>query len=166
MITSEYLKTALAEPHREKGAPIPLFDRLIDEDLDATTEVPSRRFYNCFELIQSIEREVCGILNTRANARRNYHHYLEKEKSNFGLPEMFGLPDFSQYDGANTGDWPKIAKLCDLAIETYEPRLKNVRTTINGFNRQEQCLEGMVEADLNIPEFQGEVTFPVLFKAF
>lgn len=157
----DYFANAFSEPRRTRGAPIPLFERLIDEEIGETVEFPPRRFYNRFELIQSIEREVYRILNTRSNAKRDDHRYLDQEEENFGLPKMFGISDFSQYDGANTGHWPKIAKLAELAIEAYEPRLQNVRISILSFDRQTQSLEANVEADLNIPEFQGEVTFPM-----
>ncbi len=160
-MTTDYFASALAEPRREKGAPIPLFERLIDDDVGETSEIPPRRFYNRFELIQSIEREVYRILNTRSTAKRGEYNFLDQEAQNFGLPKMFGLMDFSQYDGANTGHWSKIAKLAELAIETYEPRLKNVRISIHSFDRQEQSLMANVEADLNMPYFQGEVTFPM-----
>jgi type VI secretion system lysozyme-like protein len=157
----DYFASAVAEPRREKGAPIPLFERLIDEEVGETFEIPPRRFYNRFELIQSIEREVYRILNTRSTARRDDYGYLDLDQENFGLPQMFGMADFSQFDGANTGHWPKIAKICELAIERYEPRLKNVRLSIQSFDRQDQCLIANVEADLDIPHFQGEVTFPM-----
>jgi type VI secretion system protein ImpF len=158
---SDFFAQTVAEPRRQKGAPIPLFERLINEEIDEPTETPSKRFYNRFELIQSIEREVSRILNTRSTAKRERFKYLNEEQENFGLPQMFGLADFSHYDGTNTGHWPKIARLCEEAIEKYEPRLKNVQVTILGFERQHQALEATIEADLVMGAFQGEITFPM-----
>src|SRR5437762_726666 len=119
---SKALKDARAEPKSIAGAPVPLFDRLIDDDPDTLHEQPTKRYYNRFELIQSIEREVARILNTRATVKRAEYDDFSEDRLNFGLPEMFGLGDFSQYDATNQEDWARIADLCEQAIMRYEPR--------------------------------------------
>lgn len=160
---AEALRNALAEPKRTPGARIPLFDRLIDEDPEAEKEVPARRYYNQVELVQSIEREVARILNTRAMVKRKEYEDFSEDPLNNGLPEMFGLVDFSQYDATKSGDWPRIAELCEQAIQRYEPRIKNVRAEVTDFDKKTQNLNLTIHADLAIKEFQGELTFPTLF---
>jgi type VI secretion system lysozyme-like protein len=160
---SKALKDALAEPKRFVGAPMPLFDRLLDNDPDTIEEYPVKRYYNRFELIQSIEQEVSRILNTRATAKRTEQDSLSLEPLSKGLPECFGLMDFSQYDGANPGDWDRISKICVQAINRYEPRLKSVAVTVTAFDRKTQSLQAVIQAVLAMKEIQGEVTFPVEF---
>ena len=120
----DVFKEALAEPRVTIGAPIPLFERLIDEAPHESSEIPIKRFYNRFELIQSIQAEVSRILNTRANATHKDHTELAQNAENFALPQMFGLPDFTYYDATNSGHRTKIARLCTESIQQYEPRLK------------------------------------------
>jgi len=157
------LQDTRAELKKEAGAPIPLFDRLIDDDPEIVTELPPKRYYNRFELIQSIKREVEGILNTRATAKRVNHEDFSEDELNSGLPEMFGLGDFSQYDGENEGDWNHIEELCEQAIMRYEPRIKNVTVSVTAFDQKAQSLSITIHADFAIREFQGELTFPTVF---
>jgi type VI secretion system lysozyme-like protein len=157
------LKNARAEPKKIAGAPVPLFDRLIDEDPEAEKEVPSKRYYNRFELIQSIEREVERILNTRATVKRDEYEDFSENPLNYGLPEMFGLGDFSQFDATKVDEWPRIEDLCAQAILRYEPRIKNVTANVTGFDKKTQSLSMTIQADFAIKEFQGELTFPTVF---
>jgi type VI secretion system protein ImpF len=157
------LKDARAEPKTIAGAPVPLFDRLIDDDPETVTEVPTKKYYNRFELIQSIEREVERILNTRATVKRAEYQEFSKNPLNYGLPEMFGLGDFSQYDATNEDDWPRIGALCEQAIMRYEPRIKNVTAEVTAFDQKTQSLGMTIHAEFNLKEFQGELTFPTTF---
>jgi len=160
---SKALQNVQTELKKEAGAPVPLFDRLVDDDPEIVTELPPKRYYNRFELIQSIKREVEGILNTRATAKRVNHEDFSEDDLNSGLPEMFGLGDFSQYDGANETDWERIEELCEQAITRYEPRIKNVTVSVTAFDQKAQSLNITIHADFAIKEFQGELTFPTVF---
>mgnify|MGYP001034377331 CR=1 FL=1 len=161
MIIRDIIKESLTEPKREQGAPISLFEKLIDNDRNAQEEVPSKRFYNRFELMQSIQAELSRILNTRANARKADYDQLASDERNFGLPQLYGLADFSQYDATNNGHHPRIARLCENAIRLFEPRLKNAKVTITEFDTKKARLYAIIDAELNMKDFQEEVTFPL-----
>jgi len=161
---SKALKDARAEPKKGMGAPVPLFDRLVDEEPEVMTEQPPKRYYNRVELIRSIEREVNRILNTRATVKRGEYDDFLEDGLNFGLPEMFGLGDFSQYDATNEGEWTRIEELCEQAIMRYEPRIQNVTATVTAFDKKTQSLSMTIHADFAIKEFQGELTFPTVFS--
>lgn len=160
---SKALDDALAEPKKIKGAPIPLFERLIDEDPENFTEYPVKRTYTETEVSQSIEREIGRILNTRSTIKRAEYQEFSENPLNIGLPEMFGLGDFSQYDAANQQDWPRICELCEQAILRYESRIKNVIVKILDFDKKTQILTASIQADFAIKEFQGALTFPTSF---
>lgn len=157
----DIIKESLAEPKRSKGAPIPLFEKLIDEDLGVSEEIPVKRYYNRFELIQSIQDELSRILNTRAGVKKSDYDQLARDSKNFALPQMYGLSDFSHYDATAKGSYPRIAKLCENAIRMYEPRLKNPVITITGFDPNKAKLMAIIDAELNVTDFQEEVTFPL-----
>jgi type VI secretion system protein ImpF len=160
---SKAIKDALAEPKTLLGAPAPLFDRLIDDDPETISEHPIKKYYSRFEVIQSIEREVERILNTRATVKRAEYEDFSEDPLNFGLPEMFGLGDFSQFDAASMQQWPRIIDLCEQAILRYEPRIKNVTANVTGFDKKTQSLSMTIQADFAMKEFQGELTFPTVF---
>lgn len=161
MTKRDIFKEARAEPIRESGAPVPLFERLIDQSPETPEEAPSKRFYNQLELIQSIEREVFRILNTRSTAKYDEFNDLIALRENIGLVQLYGLADFSQFDGTNGGHRPRIARLCEISIGVFEPRLKNIKVTILEFDKQAQALIASVSATISIPNFQQEVTFPM-----
>lgn len=161
---SKALKDARAEPKLIAGAPVPLFDRLIDDRPEADLEYPVKHYYTQEELVQSIEREVDRILNTRTTAKRQDYEDFAEEYLNFGLPEMFGLGDFSQYDATNMADWSRIGELCSQAIMRYESRIKNVTATVTAFDKKTQSLSMTVHAEFAVKEFQGELTFPTVFS--
>lgn len=164
MITRDLVADARAEPRRQVGAPIPLFDRLVDDDPLDTGEVPIKRYYNQNDLQMSIQREVERILGTRASLKKEDLGELAEEALNSGFPPLFGLSDFSQYDGARETDHPMIVQLCTKAINRYEPRLKDVKVFIQGFDRNTSTLLGIIEASLVSEIFQGEVSFPLSLK--
>lgn len=155
----------MAEPKRESGAPIPLFERLIDQQPEQDREIPCKRHYNQFELIQSIEQEVFRILNTRSTAKHSEFEDLINLRENIGLVHLFGLADFSQFDGTNGGHRPRIARLCEIAIRIFEPRLNNIKVTILEFDKKSQTLIASISAMIIIPEFQQEITFPMTICA-
>ncbi len=137
---------------------------MIDEDPQKTEEYPPKRYYDKFSLIQSIEKEVANLLNTRATARRDQYEELGQTVLNYGLPEMHGLVDFSQLDGSNRGEWGRICRLIEQTIAAYEPRLINIQVSVVNFDRQKQSLTINLSADLALKEIQGEVTFPLSFS--
>lgn len=161
----DIIKESFAEPKRSQGAPIPLFEKLIDEDRGIPEEIPPKRYYNRFELMQSIQDELSRIINTRAGIKKDDYDQLAKSPKNFALPQMYGLSDFSQYDATARGSYPRIAKLCENAIRMYEPRLKNPVVTITGFDSNKAKLMAIIDAELNVTDFQEEVTFPLEIEA-
>lgn len=158
------VRDAQREPRRQEGAPIPLFDRLVDEDPLTSAEIPIKRYYDQKDLQASIQREVERILGTRSSLKKEDMGDLAEEAFEIGFPPLFGLSDFSQYDGARSSDHPMIAQLCKNAIKRYEPRLKDVDVRIQGFNRNTSTLFGVIEARLNSEVYQGEVSFPLSLK--
>jgi type VI secretion system protein ImpF len=150
------------EPKKVPGARVPLFDRLIDDDREQTVQVGhAGRFYDQQELIASVQREVFRLLNTRTAIKREDYEALSQDEINFALPEMYGLPEFSLYEGANHRNWPHIVHYCQQVIAYYEPRLKNIRVSVEIFDKQRQALVIHLTANLAIPEFTEEITFPL-----
>jgi type VI secretion system lysozyme-like protein len=162
----QILQNIDSEPRKVPGSRMLLFDRLIDEDetvqdTNAISSDGDGRFYDRPELVASIEREVFKLLNTRTVIKRDEYEILIQDEINFALPEMYGLPEFSLYEGANSMNWPLIIQHCQLIIGYYEPRLKNIQVIIDEFDQQQQTLTVHLTADLAVPEFTEEITFPL-----
>lgn len=154
----------IREPKRLPGVRVPLFERLADEALEKETEHPIFKFYEFEELLASIERELYHVLGTQSKAKKEDYVELAKNPLNYALPEMYGVPEFTYFEASNKENWKPLAKHVAKIVEAYEPRLKNVKITIEEFEKQSQTLHFHITADLNVPEFQEEATFSLALK--
>ena len=155
---------ALSEPSKLPGAYVPLFDRLSDNDVDTASETPPKKFYSFDELLESIRRDVERLFSTRAMAKHDHYNKMMENPDNRGLPEMYGLPDFSQYDATNSDDQFKLSQIATRALRYYEPRLKDPELNILQFINNQQKLLCEIRGFLNVPPYQREVSFrTVLF---
>jgi type VI secretion system protein ImpF len=157
----QILQNIESEPRKVPGARVPLFDRLINDDEQILQGSHEGRFYDQQGLVASVEREVFRLLNTRTAIKREDYEALSQDEINFALPEMYGLPEFSLYEGADHTNWPHIVRHCQKIIAYYEPRLKNIRVVVKAFDKQRQALIVHITADLAVPEFTEEITFPL-----
>lgn len=149
------------EPKNQWGAKPPLFDRLIDEHPDQTSDAPHTLTLTRQQLIASIEKEVTQILNTRATAKNQDYEDLIQDPLSFGLPSLFGFQDFQSFDASNHSEWPKIAQLCQQAIINFEPRLSDVSVHVEGFKAAKQSLEIHITAYIHLEKFRELVQFPI-----
>lgn len=140
-----------------RGVLAPLFYRIVDEK-DA---VIGNQFLTPKELQESIVNELSLILNTRCTIRKVIYRDHIQTIPLFGFPDFFGLSDFSTFDGANSEDWPMVARSIQTAIQAAEPRLREVRVTIENFNTVEQRLSVSVSAFIEESKLLKEIHFPL-----
>jgi type VI secretion system lysozyme-like protein len=150
------------EPKNQIGAKPPLFDRLIDQNLEEKIDSSYKSVLNTQELIDSIQIEVSRILNTRLTAKNKDYDELTQDPLNFGLPFLFGFPDFQSFDGTNTVQWKRIAFICQQAISKFEPRLSDVKVKVNSFNKLTQALEIYITGHIILEKLRETVHFPVI----
>jgi type VI secretion system lysozyme-like protein len=141
-----------------KGTLAPLFDRIVDDK--SGVGIPYQ-LLNAQELKESIIREVSIILNTRCTVRKViYEDHLENIPL-FGLPDFFGLGDFSFLEGDNPQEWPAIALFIETAIKAAEPRLKDIFVKVENYDSVNQTLFVMVQASLKESKLVKEIHFPL-----
>lgn len=140
-----------------RGTPPPLFDRIIEDK----NEWVGNQLLNEQELQQSIMNELSLILNTRCTVRKVVYQDHIQNIPLFGLPDFFGLGDFSYFDGANPQEWPGAALLIETAIKAAEPRLKDIRVTIENYNLIDGILSVTVSAFIKAPHLEKEIHFPL-----
>lgn len=149
-------------PHKkDKTTWAPLFDRLIDENPKIDHEHLVKKHYDKAQTLQSIQRDVSIILNTRSTAKVDDYQFHEKHQDNFGLPQMFGIPEAFSKQVTEQSTWPMIAQRCKSAIERFEPRLKNVKVTIDEFFEPGQSVFLKISGRVMFNESFEEIYFPV-----
>lgn len=144
-----------------EGATAPLFDRLQDSPRDTPSD-PDSMHYTKSEVINSIQRDVSLLLNTRCMVSKESYEKLNPAALDYGIPELYGMPDFSAIDPESVTTWDHSAKLIQTALRLFEPRLKNPRVTIQKFDAGEQELYTEITAHAIIGKYIEQVKFPVI----
>lgn len=143
-----------------KGVPPPLFDRIVDDK----NERQGPQLLDARELQESIVSELSILLNTRCTIRKVIYQDHIQTISLFGFPDFFGLGGFSDFDGANPGEWPAAALSIETAIQAAEPRLKDIRVRIDDFSFVEETLFVTVSAFIEESHVLKEIHFPLALQ--
>jgi type VI secretion system lysozyme-like protein len=142
-------------PRLSKGQPAPLFERLVGERL--VGHQPSAgeplRSYETGEAAESVRREVERLLNTRRPPLPT---------STLGATVIqYGVPDFSHLATANTMDLVALSRALSQAIQSFEPRLTNVRVELQPDPKHPSAALGCLYASLRIRMVSEPVCFPL-----
>lgn len=141
-----------------KGALPPLFDRIIN---DKTDEGCGTQLLDADQLKESIMKELSIVLNTCCTVRKViYEDHLETIPL-FGLPDFFGVGDFSYFDGSNPQEWPNISLFVQTAIQAAEPRLEKIHVRVEKYDSLNQALSIDVFASLKDAKLIKEIHFPL-----
>lgn len=145
----------------QRGVMPPLFERIIQHKAEKSFE---RVLLDEKGLKESIIRELGLILNTRSTVRKVYYEEHLEEIPIFGMPDFFGLEDFSDFDASNRQQWPKIALLVATTIRAAEPRLQNIHVIVDKYDAATQSLSVSVTASLVHAKLLKDIHFPLTFQ--
>ncbi len=143
------------QPKQIEGSRVLLFDRLVDEDPGAKKERISYRVYDREGLMQSVQRELIRLLNTR----RAENFVLDPLKATV---LDYGIPDFSSYSAASPTDRQQLTRLIASAVTAFEPRLQNVRVELLESSSDHRSVDGAIYGMLRIGVLLEPVAFPVV----
>ncbi len=99
------------------GSPVPLFDRLVDGEPERRYEERPLRVLTGPELVESVERELNRLLNTRGSRRSVKLPPDQRTVLDYGLPDFSGRFSGSEVDR----QW--LAEQVVETIRAFEPRL-------------------------------------------
>ena len=142
------------QPKPVRGARIPLFERLTDLHPNERTERTPLRIFTLEQLGDSVRREVVRLLNTRCLARDRNGSVLD-----------YGLPDFSWMSAASVDDRRLLADTIARKVAAFEPRLMQVRVTLDRDPSDPRRLAGSIDALLVTESVREPVSFPLLMDA-
>ena len=150
----------MIEPHGDEHvARAPLFDRLIDFNPQSQEESCPLRVQSRSELKASVRQEVGRLLNTRCPIP--VHLLQTRERTVID----YGVPDISRFFPRNSADQDRLAEILSQAIESFEPRLRQVRVTVEEITKNERELWVRIEAGLVVESVTEPVSFPVLIQS-
>ena len=134
----------------------PLFDRLVGRDPRSLGGRRPSHTLTREGLKESVRRELETLFNTRSALGAPLH--LSRELTVID----YGIPDLSDFSAANVEDHARLALLLTRAITAFEPRLSEVKVSVDGYEESEQSLAVSVTATLVVDAWREPVSFPTL----
>ncbi|RJS91711.1 type VI secretion system baseplate subunit TssE [Salinisphaera sp. Q1T1-3] len=137
-----------------------LFEKLLDDDVRAPATGVARRL-NIEQVKESVARDLEALLNTRlVLADEALERFPECQRSILS----YGLSDFSGLSLANSYDRAYVCRSLERAIDHHEPRLTNVRATLEMDYFASSKLRFAISALLVVHPAQEPVNFDAMLQ--
>ena len=151
----------MAKVSGEIGIVPSLLDRLLDDTPEVSRETPEARLQNLRQLKQAVARDLEALLNTRQEAILDLTNGFE-EASHSLL--NYGLPDLLTYNFHDPQARGRICRILEQTLDHFEPRLKQVRVTLEPPREHERALRFRVDAVLEVRPAREQVTFDAVLQ--
>ncbi len=147
-------------PRGDAEGPVTLsvLDRLIDLEPKNQSEAPLSRAQSLRRLKAALKRDLEWLLNTRRTIQEASARELERSLYHYGLPDFTGLSLRS------TRDQQKITKMLEATVAMFEPRLANVRVTMEPLPENARRLRFLIEGLLRIDPAPERVSFDTVLE--
>jgi type VI secretion system lysozyme-like protein len=144
------------------GLPVPLFDRFNEELDDARVGEPYR-IQELSLLLESIQKEIDNLLNTRLPPRPqailNWEPLSEPQ-----TVLDFGLPALSALSSSNPVDVALLCRTIVGKIASFEPRLQEPKLDLHAVEDDPAALTGTLRGLVRLNRIDHPVNFPVSLR--
>jgi type VI secretion system protein ImpF len=137
-----------------------VLDRLLDFEPDVSKEAAKSRSKSLRELKQSVRRDMEWLLNTR----RYVDELPETLEETTRSLANYGLPDFTGISTKNTAEQKRLIKEIETAIKTFEPRLIDLKVSVEPIDNTERALKFRIDGRLQIEPSPEPVTFDTVLQ--
>lgn len=137
-----------------------ILDRLLDFAPDITREPPTSRAKSLRELKQSVRRDLEWLLNTRNHSDEIAASLEEVSKSLV----IYGLADFTGQGVKSPGEQKKLVQSLEKAIRVFEPRLMDLRVSLEPIDDIKRILHFRIEARLKVDPAPEPVMFDTVLQ--
>lgn len=120
-----------------------LKDRLLDADSMGTSAAPG---YDLSQILESVRADLEDLLNTRRPLAPSPTDYPELARS----VAAYGLPDLASLDTSTLSKRDEIGRILEKIITLHEPRLRNVRATMQPPKGPDLSATYEINADLRV----------------
>lgn len=149
----------MRRPRVSHGGALPLFDRLADEDREVTREINPYRTLSVEEVRASVVAETDALFNTR-----NPLSIEELERRGELTALEYGVPDLVDFSPQYLEDRRRMARVYRDILQTFEPRLHDVRITVEELSDNKQKLVMRVDGNVRIGDVMAPLSFPVVIE--
>lgn len=142
----------------KKVSVLPLFDRLIDENPDASFEVSARRFISFDELKESITKDLTLLLNTKISP-----FWVDYSKT-MKIPFSYGINSTAPSSAETVFEIQDLENRIKQVISTFEPRLKNVQVQILTMGVTPGKADVQIDADVVADNLRVPLSFSIVME--
>jgi type VI secretion system protein ImpF len=149
-------------PRLVSGVAVPLFDRF-SEDLDDRRIDEPYRIQDLSLLLESIQREIENLLNTRLSPRRPPATSWEPISEPQTVLD-YGLPAFSALASGSVADVDLLRRTVLAKIVSFEPRLQSPALELRDDPDDPAGLLGILRGSVKLDKVNQPVCFPVSLR--
>jgi type VI secretion system protein ImpF len=132
-----------------------VLDRLMTVEDWPTTRSQSLRYFK-----EALKRDLEWLLNTRQPPIPELVDYPLARASVIN----FGLPDISSLGLTSVSDHGRLRKAIELCLRTFEPRLMDVRVTLEGSDTTDRRLRFHIEGNMKLDPAPEEISFDTVLE--
>ena len=132
-----------------------VLDRLMAVDEWPTTRSQSLRYYK-----EALKRDLEWLLNTRQPPIPELVEYPLAKASVIN----FGLPDITSLGLSSASDHGRLRKAIEVCLRNFEPRLMDVRVTLEGSDMTDRRLRFHIEGNLKLDPAPEEISFDTVIE--
>ncbi|MGD0459825.1 MAG: type VI secretion system baseplate subunit TssE [Terriglobia bacterium] len=137
-----------------------MLDRLIDQEPERKLEPPLTRARSLRELKAALRRDLEWLLNTRRTIEESPASLKELERSLYN----YGLPDVSSLYLRSSNDQGTLLKAIRVAINYFEPRLLNIKVTLEPAADDTRVIRFSIEGLLRMDPAPEHVFFDTMLE--
>jgi type VI secretion system protein ImpF len=132
-----------------------VLDRLMDVEDWPTTRTQSTRFFR-----DAIKRDLEWLLNTRQPPIPELASWPAAKASVIN----YGLPDISALGLSNAADHRALRIAIETCLRNYEPRLIDVRVSLQGSDTTDRRLRFHIEGNMKLDPAPEEIAFDTVLE--
>ena len=150
----------MARKESEGVVTLSVLDRLIDQDPKTKSEAPPTRSQSMREMKAALKRDIEWLLNTRQYAEP----LAEGARELLQSLVHYGLPDICSLGTHSAGDHRRLLRMMEGALATYEPRLENIKVTLEPVAPNSRSLKFVIDAYLRVDPAPEHVSFDTVLE--
>ena len=132
-----------------------VLDRLTTVEDWPTTRSQSLRYFK-----EALKRDLEWLLNTRQPPIPELVDYPLAKSSVIN----FGLPDISSLGLSSASDHGRLRKAIEMCLRNFEPRLMDVRVTLEGSDTTDRRLRFHIEGSMKLDPAPEEISFDTVLE--
>lgn len=138
----------------------PLVTQSILDRLTAVEEWPATRTQSVRFFRDALKRDLEWLLNTRQPPMPEMASYAAARASVLN----FGLPDITALGLTSASDHRQLRLAIEACLRNFEPRLSNVRVSLEGSDKADRRLRFHIEGNMNLDPAPEEIAFDTVLE--